>query len=128
MRSGAFSCGYFGLLRASAFMESSNVYLISVSAIVKAARLVSFAKGRDHITPILRKLHLLHIRKRIACNIFLLTFKAIKSLAPNCPQVLVTRCKTPPMFTKQFFTRTNALEDKNSYTFGEGAFGIKSFF
>ena len=32
------------------------------------------------------------------------------------------------MFTKQFFTRTTALEDKNSYTFGEGAFGIKSFF
>ena len=48
-----------------------------------AARMVTRAKGRDHITPILNELHWLPIRKRIAYKIALLTFKALHNQAPQ---------------------------------------------
>ena len=45
-----------------------------------AARLVTRARKRDHITPILRALHWLPVRQRIAFKV--LTFKALNNLAP----------------------------------------------
>ena len=48
-----------------------------------AARLITRVKGRVHMTPVLRQLHWLPIRKRIQFKILLLTFKAINGLAPN---------------------------------------------
>ena len=47
-----------------------------------AARLVTRARKRDHITPILRALHWLPVRQRIAFKVLLLTFKALNNLAP----------------------------------------------
>jgi hypothetical protein len=47
-----------------------------------AARLVTRVKGRVHITPILRQLHWLPVRKRIVFKIILLTFKIIHGIAP----------------------------------------------
>ena len=47
-----------------------------------AARLVTRARNRDHITPILRALHWLPVRQRIAFKVLLLTFKALNNLAP----------------------------------------------
>ena len=41
-----------------------------------AARLVTRARKRDHITPILRALHWLPVRQRIAFKVLLLTLKA----------------------------------------------------
>ena len=48
-----------------------------------AARLITRVKGHVHMTPVLRQLHWLPIRKRIQFKILLLTFKAINGLAPN---------------------------------------------
>jgi len=47
-----------------------------------AARLVTKARRADHITPILRKLHWLPVRKRFIFKIFLFTYKILNGLAP----------------------------------------------
>ena len=48
-----------------------------------AARLVSRTRYKDHITPVLRKLHWLPIKYRIMYKILLLTFKCLHGLAPD---------------------------------------------
>ena len=47
-----------------------------------AARVVSGSKKYDHITPVLKDLHWLPIRKRIEFKILLLTFKCMQGCAP----------------------------------------------
>ena len=47
-----------------------------------AARVVSGSKKYDHITPVLKDLHWLPIRKRIDFKILLLTFKCMQGCAP----------------------------------------------
>ena len=47
-----------------------------------AARLITNTKKYDHITPVLYTLHWLPIRQRVQYKILLLTYKAIKGLAP----------------------------------------------
>ena len=48
-----------------------------------AARLVTKAKKRDHITPVLRKLHWLTIDKRIVFKVLIITYKALHGLPPK---------------------------------------------
>ena len=48
-----------------------------------AARLVTASRKRDHITPILRRLHWLPVRYRTIFKILLLTYKAINGQAPS---------------------------------------------
>jgi len=46
------------------------------------ARLVTGARRRDHITPVLRQLHLLPVRQRVNFKLAVLVFKALHGLAP----------------------------------------------
>ena len=46
-----------------------------------AARLVTKAKRRDHITPVLRQLHCLPINQRIVFKVLLITFKITNGYA-----------------------------------------------
>ncbi|XP_072020496.1 uncharacterized protein [Amphiura filiformis] len=55
-----------------------------------AARLVTRAKKQDSISKIMRDLHWLPIRKRIAFKISLLTFKALHGQAPPYISELIT--------------------------------------
>ncbi|CAH3047034.1 unnamed protein product, partial [Porites evermanni] len=48
-----------------------------------AARLLMSCKKYDHITPILINLHWLPVRYRINFKILLLTFKALRGMAPS---------------------------------------------
>ena len=48
-----------------------------------AARLITGTKMRDHITPVLIKLHWLPIKQRIAYKILLFTYKALNGMAPQ---------------------------------------------
>ena len=48
-----------------------------------AARMLTGAKMRDHIQPILRELHWLPLKSRIDYKLLLLTFKALNGLAPS---------------------------------------------
>ena len=48
-----------------------------------AARLVTKAQRRDHITPVLRQLHWLPINQRIVFKVLHITFKIINGYAPS---------------------------------------------
>ena len=49
-----------------------------------AARIVTFRKKTDHITPVLRKLDWLPVQYRIIFKILLLVYKGLNGLAPAC--------------------------------------------
>ena len=69
-----------------------------------AARVVSGSRKYDHITPVLKDLHWLHIRKRIEFKILLLTFKCMQGCAPLYLRELLV---------KQANTRTLRSNTKN---------------
>ena len=48
-----------------------------------AARLVTRTRKHEHITPVLGRLHWLHVRERIDFKILLLAFKYLQGLAPG---------------------------------------------
>jgi hypothetical protein len=48
-----------------------------------AARLITYTKKRDHITPVLKDLHWLPVQFRIQYKILLLTYKCLHDLAPS---------------------------------------------
>ena len=56
-----------------------------------AARLIERTKRRDHITPVLKKLHWLPIKSRINFKIILLTYHCLRGTAPVYLQDLVVR-------------------------------------
>ena len=68
------------------------------------ARVVSGSKKYDHITPVLKDLHWLPIRKRIEFKILLLTFKCMQGCAPLYLRELLV---------KQANTRTLRSNTKN---------------
>ena len=69
-----------------------------------SARVVSGSKNSDHITPVLKDLHWLPIRKRIEFKILLLTFKCTQGCAPLYLRELLV---------KQANTRTLRSNTKN---------------
>jgi hypothetical protein len=48
-----------------------------------AARLITYTKKRDHITPIFKHLHWLPVQQRIKLNILLFTFKCLYGRTPE---------------------------------------------
>ena len=48
-----------------------------------AARVVTLTKKHDHITPVLKELHWLPVRKRIEFKILLLAYKCLHGTAPS---------------------------------------------
>ena len=54
-----------------------------------AARMAVCAGRRDHISPILKRLHWLPIRQRIVFKALVLTFRGLHGLAPNYIFVLL---------------------------------------
>ena len=61
-----------------------------------AARLISGALWRDHITPVLRELHWLPVRERIQYKIATLVYKSLQSTAPSYLSELCTASTTIP--------------------------------
>ena len=49
-----------------------------------AARLITGARRRDHISPALQQLHWLPVRQRVQFKLAVLVFKALHGLAPQC--------------------------------------------
>ena len=56
-----------------------------------AARIVSGIRKRDHITPVLRELHWLPVRKRIEHKILALAYGCVNGSAPSYLQELIPR-------------------------------------
>ena len=48
-----------------------------------AARMITGTRKRDHITPVLKSLHWLPVEQRIKFKVLLMTFKALRGLAPS---------------------------------------------
>ena len=55
-----------------------------------AARLVTLARKRSHITPVLKELHWLPVQQRVQYKVLLLAYKALKGLAPEYLSELLT--------------------------------------
>ena len=49
-----------------------------------AARLITGARRRDHISPAIRQLHWLPVRQRVQFKLAVLVFKALHGLVPQC--------------------------------------------
>ena len=60
-----------------------------------AARIITFTPRRDHITPILKQLHWLPIKRRIEFKILLHVFRCINGTAPRyLADMLKRQCST----------------------------------
>ncbi|XP_072052026.1 uncharacterized protein [Amphiura filiformis] len=91
-----------------------------------AARLVTRVRGHVHMTPVLRTLHWLPIRKRILFKILLLAFKAIHGLAPQYILDLITiykpaRCLRSSAIESPLLKRPS-FKNIRTATYGSRAF------
>ena len=56
----------------------------------RAARILTYTRKYDHITPVLKSLHWLPVEQRVTFKLLLLTFKALHDLAPSYLSELLT--------------------------------------
>ena len=68
-----------------------------------AARIIERTKRRDHITPVLQKLHWLPVIYRIRFKVLLITYKCVKRIAPIYLQNLV------PLYCSNRLLRSNDM-------------------
>ena len=88
-----------------------------------AARLVTKAKRRDHITPVLRQLHWLPINQRTVFKVLLITFKIINGYAPSYLSSLLESYQ--PKHALRSATKRLLIVPKSfTTTYGDRAFSI----
>ncbi|KXJ15782.1 RNA-directed DNA polymerase from mobile element jockey [Exaiptasia diaphana] len=88
-----------------------------------AARLVTKSKKSDHVTPLLKELHWLTIRKRIQFKICLFMFKIFKGAAPSYLSDLCTSYK-PIRTLRSAYKFQYKVPVSRTITFGDRAFAI----
>ena len=89
-----------------------------------AARLLTRSCSREHITPILRQLHWLPIKKRIQFKILLITYKALNNLAPSYLTDLL-HCHSPTRHLRSADANLLTPITTTKYrTMGDRAFAI----
>ncbi|XP_072018357.1 uncharacterized protein [Amphiura filiformis] len=86
-----------------------------------AARLVSRAKYRDHMKPVLYDLHWLPIEQRIVYKVLLITFKALHDLAPLYLKELVNTYQ-PTRSLRSTTQKLLSVRKCNTKFYGERAF------
>jgi len=87
-----------------------------------AARLVTFSRKEEHVTPILYNLHWLPVEQRIIFKILLLTFKALQNQAPSYLCELID----PYIPTRVLRSSSQNLLTKKSYRYKN--YGHRAFF
>ena len=87
-----------------------------------AARVLTFSRKRDHITPILKKLHWLPVSQRINFKILLVTFKALNGFAPAYLKDLLVPYSSARDTRRSKNKPRLQLPAKLKATFGERAF------
>lgn len=99
--------------------EIAKLQLIQNSA----ARLVTRTRTCEHISPVLRRLHWLPVKKRIIFKVLLLTYKAINGLAPAYLSELLEAYLPSRNLTS---SKKHLLKVKSSRTkyYGKRAFSI----
>ena len=89
-----------------------------------AARLVTFTRKFDHITPILYELHWLPVEERIKFKILLLTYKALNGKAPRYISEMLSFKETR---TTRYITSFPLFVPKvKCHTFGGRSFSFKA--
>lgn len=88
-----------------------------------AARLISFAKKSDHITPILHELHWLPVAQRIEFKVLLQTYKCLTNVAPSYLSELIDRY-APGRSLRSSSQNLLRVPVARSKTYGERAFSI----
>ena len=71
-----------------------------------AARIVTFRKKTDHVTPVLRKPHWLPVQYRISFKILLLVYKGMNGLAPAYISELLHYRTSSRLLRSASFTKT----------------------
>ena len=86
----------------------------------KAARIVTKTRPREHITPVLKRLHWLPVEARIQFKLLLLIYKAVNGKAPQYIQTLLQPQETRNLRSskKQFLKQPRSL----TRSFGDRAF------
>ena len=88
-----------------------------------AARIITGTKMRDHITPVLIRLHWLPIKQRINYKLLLFTYKALNGLAPQYLADLIQ----PTSHTRTLRSCSKLLlkvPRTHSVTYGDRSFGV----
>jgi hypothetical protein len=90
-----------------------------------AARVVTWTRKFDHITPVLKKLHWLPVKQRIEFKILLLTFKSLHGLAPPYIDELL-KWKTPGRTLRSNSAGQHLLNVPHTkcVTFGDRAYSV----
>ena len=108
---------YFGLPK----KELNRVQRIQNTA----ARLVSGARSRESISPILQSLHWLPVEKRIVFKILIMCFKALNNLAPSYITDLVHK-HTPARNLRSSSQHLLSVQPSKSHTYGNRSFSASA--
>ena len=88
-----------------------------------AARLVMRCKLRDHISPLIQKLHWLPVKHRIIFKVLLMTFKIINGCAPEYLSDLL-EIYAPTRSLRSATQRFLAVTKSSTSTYGDRAFSV----
>ena len=86
-----------------------------------AARLITGAKKRDHISHVLRELHWLPIKKRIIFKVLLLVYKSLNGSGPNYMSELL-KPYTPKVHLRSSTQNLLIIPKSNLKSFGDRSF------
>ncbi len=87
-----------------------------------AARVITFTRKYDHITPVLYELHWLPVKKRIQFKILLLTYKALNGKAPAYITEMLSYRESRP--TRYMADRPLHIPKISCVTFGGRSFSV----
>ena len=88
-----------------------------------AARIVTFTKKTEHITPVLCKLHWLPVQYRIIFKVLLLVYKGLNCLAPNYISELL-HYRTSSRSLRSSSQRLLSIPRTSLKTYGDRAFSV----
>ena len=86
-----------------------------------AARIVTFTRKTEHITPVLRKLHWLPVQNRIIFKVLLLVYKGVNGLAPAYISELLHYCSSSRSL-RSSSQRLLSIPRTSLKTYGDRAF------
>ena len=91
-----------------------------------AARIVTFTKKSEHITPVLRKLHWLPVQYRIIFKVLLLVYKGLNGLAPAYISELL-HYRTSSRSLRSSSQRLLSIPRTSLKTYGDRAFSAAAW-
>ena len=88
-----------------------------------AARVIMLTKKHDHITPVLKELRWLPVRKRIEFKILLLAYKSLHGTAPSNLREMLKEY-VPPRTLRSTFKNLLCEPRTNIKTYGDRSFSV----